>query len=177
MPEQVQSEPSTDPFDDLDAALKRDIDQLLDQDCLSEGFSFGGHTFVIKTLNATEANAAALAMRQLQGSLREVHAYMQATIGLALVSFDGDAEFHIRVGDLNTHAQRRFEWAGQLDDVIVSYVYKRYNALDQRRIAARQAVANLPMQGQTPSSLWPDTLIERDIFSAGTPMGNPYLAT
>jgi hypothetical protein len=39
-------------------------------------------------------------MVRYQGTLREVNAYMQATIGLALFSFDGDAEFHKRVGDL-----------------------------------------------------------------------------
>jgi hypothetical protein len=174
MAEQVQPEPSTDPFDELDAQLRQDIDQLLDQNCLSEGFTFGGHTFVIKTLNSSESNAAALAMRGMQNTLRETHAYMQSVVGLALVSFDGDAEFHIRVGDLNTHAAKRFEWAGQLDDMIVSFVFRRYNALDQRRIAARQAVTNLPTPGQTPSTLWPDILTEQDTFSVGTPTESPY---
>jgi len=178
MSDQVQSEPtSPDPFDELDAPIRRDIDQLLDQGCLSEGFTFGGHSFVIKTLNSTEANAAALAMSPMQGTLREVQAYMQATIGLAMVAFDGDAEFHIRVGDLTTHAAKRFEWAGQLDDVIVAYVFKRYNMLDQRRIAARQAVVNLPMPGPGHSMPWPDTSTESDIFSAGTPMGSPFSQT
>lgn len=174
MSDQVQPEPSTDPFDDLDTQTRRDIDQLIDQDCLSEGFTFGGHSFVIKTLNATEANATALAMSGLQGTLREVHAYMQATVGLALISFDGEAEFHIRVGDLITHAQKRFEWAGKLDDVIIAYVFKRYNLLDQRRIVARQAVANLPTQGQSASTLWPDTSTEPGTFSVGAPMEIPF---
>jgi hypothetical protein len=174
MPEPVQSFPSTDPFDDLDAPLRRDIDQLIDQGCLSEGFTFGGHTFVIKTLNAAEANATALAMQQYQGSLREVNAWMQATVGLCLVSLDGDAEFHKRIGDLNTHAAKRFEWAGQLDDVILSFVYTRYNQLDQRRIAARQAVANLQMPGQPDSTPWPASSTEPGTFSVGAPMESPY---
>src|SRR3954463_397562 len=103
MSDQVQPDPSTDPFEQLDAATKRDIDQLLDQDCLSEAFTFGGHSFVIKTLNAAEANAVALAMQRYQGTLREVSAYMQATVGLALISFDANTDFHRRVGDLTTH--------------------------------------------------------------------------
>lgn len=174
MSDQVQPEPSTDPFEDLDAAIKRDIDQLIDQGCLSEGFTFGGHSYVIKTLNAAEANGAASAMQRFQGSLREVQAYMQATVGLALVSFDGDAEFHMRVGDLNTHAQKRFEWVGQFDDVIVAYVFKRYNDLDQRRIRARTAIANLPVTGQSPSTLWPDSSTGQGTFSVGAPTESPF---
>lgn len=174
MSEQVQYEPSPDPFDELDAATKRDIDQLIDQGCLSEGFSFGGHSFVIKTLNAAETNAAAIAMSRYQDTLRATSAYMQATVGLALFSFDGDAEFHRRVGDLVTHAAKRFEWVGELDDIIISYVFNRYNALDQRRIAARQALVNLPTPGQPPSTPWPGSSTEQDTFSVGAPMETPY---
>lgn len=175
MSDQVQSSPSPDPFDDLDPQTKRDIDQLLDQGCLSEGFSFGGHSFVIKTLNVAEANAVALAMQRYQGTLREVNAYMQATVGLALFSFDGDAEFHRRVGDLITHATKRFEWVGELDDVIIAQVFNKYNGLDKRRIAARTALVNLPTPGQSPSTPWPGTSTESDTFSDGAPMETPFL--
>lgn len=174
MSEQVKPTPSTDPFDDLDAQIKNDIDQLIGQGCLSEAFSFGGHSFVIKTLNAAEANAVAVAMQRYQGTLREVHAYMQATVGLALFSFDGDAEFHRRVGDLLTHATKRFEWAGELDDVIISQVFNRYNALDKRRIAARAALVNLPREGQSPSTQWPDSSTELDTSSVGAPTEIPF---
>lgn len=173
--DQVQPEPSTDPFDDLDADSKRDIDQIIDQGALSEGFSFGGHSFVIKTLNAAEANASALAMQRYQGTVREVQAYMQATVGLALVSFDGDPEFHRRVGDLITHAASRFDWISKnFDDVIVAYCFNRYNDLDKRRIKAREAIVNLPTPGQSPSTHWPDSSTELDTFSAGAPMASPY---
>jgi hypothetical protein len=174
MSDQVQPDPSTDPFEQLDAATKRDIDQLLDQGCLSEGFTFGGHSFVIKTLNAAETNAAATAMVRYQGTLREVNAYMQATIGLALFSFDGDPEFHKRFGDLLTHAAKRFEWAGEFDDITIAFVFDRYNRLDKRRIAARQAVVNLPTPGQSHSTPWPGSSTERDTFSAGAPTESPY---
>lgn len=174
---QVQPEPTTDPFDELDTRIKQDIDQLIDQGCLSEGFTFGGHSFVIKTLNAAETNAAAIAMQRLQGTLREVNAYMQATVGLAVFSFDGDPDFHIRVGDLVTHAAKRFEWAGELDDVLISYVFTRYNELDQRRIAARQAVANLPQEGPSPSQPSHDFLTEPDTFGDGAPTASPFLQT
>lgn len=177
MSDQVQPEPSPDPFNELEPKTRQDIDQLLDQGCLSEGFSFGGHTFVIKTLNAAEANAAATAMVRYQGTLREVNAYMQATVGLALFSFDGDAEFHRRVGDLVTHATKRFEWAGELDDVIIAFVFTRYNDLDKRRIVARQALVNLPTPGQSPSTPWLDSLTEPDTFNAGAPMESPYSPT
>lgn len=168
--DQVQTELITDPFDELDDATKRDFDQIVDQGCLSEGFTFGGHSFVIKTLNAAETNAAAIAMQRLQGTLREVNAYMQATIGLALFSFDGDPNFHMRVGDLITHAAKRFEWAGELDDTIIAYVFTRYNALDKRRIAARQAVANLPQEGPLPSPHLHDSSTGPVTFSDGAPM-------
>lgn len=175
MSDQVQPEPSTDPFEELDAALKRDIDQLIDQGCLSEAFTFGGHSYVIKTLLPNEANAASLAMQGLQGTNREVQAYMQATVGLALVALDNDTDFHMRVGDLNTHGLRRFEWIGaNLDDVIIAYVFKRYNVLDQRRIRARAAITNLPVTGQSPSTHWPDSSTGPGIFSAGTPMESPF---
>lgn len=173
--DQVQPEPVTDPFDELEADTKRDIDQLIDQGCLSEGFSFGGHSFVIKTLNAAEANASVIAMQRWQGTLREPQAYMQATVGLALFSFDGDADFHRRVGDLVTHATKRFEWVAEnFDDAIVANVFNRYNELDKRRIAARHAIANLPTPGPEPSKLWPGSSTEPDTFSDGAPMGTPY---
>jgi hypothetical protein len=177
MSEQVQYEPSLDPFDELEASTKRDIDQLIEQGCLSEGFTFGGHSFVIKTLNAAETNAVAAAMVRYQGTLREVNAYMQAVVGLALFSFDNDADFHIRVGDLLTHAAKRFEWAGELDDVIIAYAFKRYNDLDKRRIAAREAITNLPEPGQSPSKLWPDSSTEPDTLPVGAPTGSPYSPT
>lgn len=173
----VEFKPSPDPYDDLDPSVKRDLDQITDQGCLSEGFTFGGHSFVIRTLNAAEANAAATAMVRFQGTLREVNAYMQATVGLAIFSFDGDPDFHIRVGDLLTHAAKRFEWAGELDDVIINYVFTRYNELDKRRIAARQAVANLSRPDRQDSSPSADSLTEQDTFSVGAPTESPFLVT
>jgi hypothetical protein len=176
--DQVQPETSTDPFDDLDETTRRDIDQIIDQGCLSEGFTFGGHTFVIKTLNAAEANAAAIAMHRYKDTLREVNAYMQATIGLGLFAFDGDPEYHIRVGDLITHAAKRFEWVAEnFDDVLVAYVFKRYNDLDKRRIAARHAVSNLPQPGQEPSTHWPGSSTELATFNDGAPTETPYSRT
>jgi hypothetical protein len=176
MSDQVQSEPSpdTDPFDELDTQTKRDIDQLLDQGCLSEAFTFGGHSFVIKTLNASEANSVATAMQRYQGTVREVQAYMQATIGLALFSFDGDTEFHKRVGDMITHAAKRFEWVGQFDDVIVAHVFNRYNELDKRRIHARESLVNLQEPGPSLSTPWPGSSTELDTFSVGAPTESPY---
>ena len=177
MADQVQPESSTDPFDELEESTRRDIDQILDQGCLSEAFSFGGHSFVIKTLNAAESNAVAVAMQRYQGTLREVQAYMQAVIGLALFSFDGDADFHRRVGDLVTHAQKRFEWAGELDDPIIAYVFGRYNQLDQRRVRARAALANLPQAGQSDSTPWPDSSTGLATFNDGAPMETPFSQT
>lgn len=173
--DQVQPETSQDPFDALEEALKRDIDQLIDQNCLSEGFTFGGHSFVIKTLLPNESNAAALAMMQFQGSAREVQAFMQAMMGLAIYSLDGDTGFHRRIGDLKSHALSRMDWIGNhLDDVILAYVFNRYNKLDERRIRARQAVENLPQPGQSASTPWPDSLIGQDTFSDGAPLGTPF---
>lgn len=177
MSDQAQFEPSPDPYDELDPTTKRDIDQLIDQGCLSEGFTFGGHSFVIKTLNAAEVNAAAVAMQRYQGTLREVNAYMQATVALALFSFDGDAEFHKRVGDLLTHAAKRFEWAGQLDDATVDHIFGHYNRLDRRRIAAREALVNLPTPGPSRSTQWPGSSTGLDIFNDGAPMESPYSQT
>lgn len=176
MSEQVQPDPSTDPLDELDASTKRDIDQLIDQGCLSEGFSFGGHSFVIKTLLPNEVNAAAIAMQRFQETLRATAAYMQATVGLALFSLDGDPEFHKRIGDLISHAAKRFEWAGDnLDDITIAYVFNRYNALDKRRIDARQALVNLPTPGQSESTPWPGSSTGQDTSSDDPLMGIPYL--
>lgn len=170
-----QFEPSPDPFDELDSQTKQDIDQLLDQGCLSEGFTFGGHSFVIKTLSTAEANAVAIAMQRFQGTMREVNAYMQATVALALFTFDQDPDFHRRTGDLLTHAAKRFEWAGnELDDVIIAHCFNKYNALDKRRIAARTALVNLPEPGPSPSTQWPGSSTELDTFSVGAPGENPY---
>src|SRR5688572_11923423 len=125
MSETVQPEPSTDPLDELEASTRRDIDQLIDQGCLSEGFTFGGHSFVIRTLRPNESNAVALVTKTMMGTLREAQAYMQATIGLALFSLDGDPEFHKRFADLVTHASQRYEWVGEhLDDVTIAFVFQ-----------------------------------------------------
>lgn len=175
MSDQVQPEPSTDPFDELESQIKRDIDQIIDQGCLSEGFTYGGHSFVIKTLTPNEMNAAALVMHRFQGTQREVQSYMQAIIGLAIFSFDGNPQFHMRVGDLTSHAHSRFEWVGaHLDDVLISHVFQRYNNMDKRRIAARQSIVNLPTPGQSDSTHWPGSLTEQDTFSVGAPMEIPF---
>lgn len=151
-----------DPLDDLDPQVRQDIDQVLRQGFLSEAFTFGGHSFIIKTLTPAEANAAALAMKPYQGSLREVEAYMQATCGLAIASYDGDSEFHIKLDDLHTHALKRFQWVTtSWDDVLVHYVYGRYNQLDQRLIAARAAIVNLPEEDRASSTPSPGFLTEQ----------------
>jgi hypothetical protein len=175
MSDQVQPEPSTDPYDELEANTRRDIDQLIDQGCLSEGFTYGGHSFVVRTLRPNESNAVALVTKGMIGTLREAQAFMQATIGLSLFSLDGDPDFHKRIGDLITHAAKRYEWVGEnLDDVTIATVYKRYDELDRRRIAARQALTNLPAPGQSQSTPWPGSSTGRDTFSDGAPTEIPY---
>lgn len=174
---EIEQDPITDPIDELPDEIRQDIEQIISQGNLSEGFSFGGHSFVIKTLNVSELNAVALAMKPYQGSLREVNAYMQATVGLALVMYDGKPDFHIKLDDLISHAMKRMEFIGNWDDVTLQYVFGRYSLLDNRRIRARQELINLPEQVRPNSLPFADSLTELGIFSGEMPTGIPFSQT
>lgn len=144
--EQVQQEEPvepSDPIDDLPHDLRSDIDTIINRGYLLESFSFGGHRFTIKTLSAKDGWAASAATLPFAGSLREPHVFMAAIVGLALVELDGRPDFHIKLDDAVEHAKKRLDFIGDWDDVVIEYVFQRYNSLDQRRTRAREAIGNL----------------------------------
>lgn len=152
-----------DPYDELAGQVREDFDMLITYGCLVDEFTFGGHSFAIRTLAAKEEWAAAVAVQPYIGTLREPQAFMAATIGLALTSFDGDTEFHVKLDDMLSHAKKRLDFIGEWDDIIVNYCYSRYVGLDQRRNAARSAAENLSQPNRISYSPSADSSIEQGI--------------
>ncbi len=150
-PEVEEPQIETDPIDEIEDESRRDIDALIHQGYLSDSFSFGGHSFVIRTLNAKEVWSVANAMKQFMGTLAEVRTYMAATVGLALVSYDGNPDFHIKLDDQLEHAIKRLDFIGSWDEIVIDYCFSRYTALDQRRVRARESITNLSTENRATS--------------------------
>jgi hypothetical protein len=133
----VEVKSTKDPVDEIDEALREDIYTLVHQGYLTDNVVFGGHSFDIRTLNAREGWAALTAINQYKGSLAESRAYMAAVVGLSLLAYDGEADFHLKLDNLEQHALKRLNFVGQWDDVVIEHIFAAYNLLDARRVRAR----------------------------------------
>lgn len=152
-----QVEQEFDLAEDLDPQVQRDMESLIHQKALAEGFQFGGHSFVIRTLNASERWAAYAAARPYQGSIVEPQVVMAAIVGSAIVVYDNDTNFHIKLDDRITHASKRLDYVGEWDEIVIEACFSKYNELDKRRIVARQAMGNLSPTNLTSFMHTPDS--------------------
>jgi hypothetical protein len=173
MSDQVQlNQEEHDPYEELENQVKQDFEELTVNGKLVDSFVFGGHSFAIRTLNSSEEWAASKAMLPFSGSLHEPQAYMAAIVGLALVSYDGDPDFHRRIDDVLTHAVKRLEWVGQLDTIFIEELFKHYNALDQRRNTALREAINLSEPSRQAFMPFADSGIEWGSSGLQTPGEN-----
>jgi hypothetical protein len=162
-----------DPIMEVEDQVRRDIDTLIHQGYLVESISFGGHTFVLRTLNAREGWAASVATKPYEGTLAEPRVYMAAVVGLALLSYDDDVNFHIKLDNVDQHARKRLNFVGEWDDIVIDRCYATYLDMDRRRIRAREAIEDLS-QGDRDSFLpLADSSTELGTFGAIMDEGTP----
>lgn len=110
---------------------KKDFNGLVFFGQLIDSFTYGGHDFVIKTLNNQELYNAALVSRRFVGTKAERASYAAGIVAMALVSIDGK-EFVLQLGPDNDTAQRRYDIITEWYPLVIDYVFEKYIELESQ---------------------------------------------
>jgi hypothetical protein len=127
------------PFD-FPLEVQEDIDGLRYLGYLTQNVEFCGHAVTLKTLNADEEIAAAIACKHAKDSRKEVEAFMKAMVGMALTSVDGEEDFCPPTGpNLEEFAKARYRYCGKWFQPTIDYYYVQYTKLVERQVDAVRA--------------------------------------
>lgn len=122
---------------------------------LEEEVHFCGHTFLIRTLKASEELEAALLAKEYQETFGQIKAHAWAHLALAIEAVDNDPDFCPPIGpDRRNYARGKFNymtehWYWPLGQ----YLFTQFAALNRRQADAVEAVEDL--SSRSLKSSWP----------------------
>jgi hypothetical protein len=133
------------PFEEFGTEISQAVEGLVYLGRLEKEVEFCGHTFGLKTLTAHEELAAASAVQEYRGTLREPEAWVTAQIAVALTHVDGDENFCPSIGpDLTGYAKARFKFVSESWYwPTVEYLFGEYTTLLEKQVKAVRAVQDL----------------------------------
>lgn len=139
-----------------------DVDGLVWLGHLSENIDFCGHTFEIRTLKGDEDLAAGLVAKEYIDSLGQARAWAWAKLALAIVSIDGRNDWSPQLGpDKVAFARQRFKYLTEAWYwPVAQFLYESLILLEQRQIAALDAMQGLSTGSRTRSTPSPDSSID-----------------
>jgi hypothetical protein len=120
--------------------VEEEVEGLRHLGYMTDEVEFCGHEVTLKTLNADEEIAAAVASKDARGTVKEVEAWMRAVVGLALTSVDGDSDFcPPSGGNLVEFAKQRYRYTGRWFSPTIEYFYSRYATLIKEQVGSVRA--------------------------------------
>jgi hypothetical protein len=165
----AQQEQEKGPFD-FPLEVQEDIDGLRYLGYLTSEVEFCGHAVTLKTLNADEEIAAALACKSAKGSAKEVEAFMKAMVGMALTNVDGEENFCPPTGpNLEEFAKARYRYTGKWYQPTVDYFYVQYVKLVERQVDAIRAFQDFSVRNLGQHSPWPGSSTGQGISPSEIP--------
>lgn len=164
MESQVESQVEN-PIDNFPEETREAVNGLIWVGHLEKEVHFCQHTFVIRTLKGDEELNAAVVSKEYIETLGQAKAWAWATIGLALVSIDGDTTFCPPIGpDGLQYARARFHYVSKnWYWPTCEHLYGEYADLLNRQVEAIRAVQDLSEGNRATSSPLLDSLTELGI--------------
>lgn len=178
MDERSSQEQEVDPFKLFPPEMNEAVTGLSYLGQLSEEVTFCGHRFGIKTLRPAEKFAIGVALQPYRNTVSEVDAFQALTVGMALTSVDGDAEFCPPLGpNPEEFAKARLNYVlnGKTGDggwysPTIEFLWREYARIDATALAAVSELHRLSQRDQPQnSSPWLGSLTEQGTSLAETP--------
>lgn len=159
-----------DPFNELPEDEQVRITELAQLGHLDTEVSYGGHTFGLRTLYIEEELAAARAIKDYSGTMREPQAWSTAIVGASLTHIDNDADFCPSIGpDIVTHVKGRFFYLSKnLHWPIVEFLYSHVAMLSQEQAGIISRVENLSEADPSGSIDLEQAMIDAGLFNDPT---------
>lgn len=151
-------------FDQFPPQVRTDVDGLVWLGHLTEEVHFCGHTFVLRTLKGDEDLAAGVVVQDYLETLGQARAYAWARLAFALVSIDGDEAWSPQLGpDKVAFGRQRFKYLTEnWYFVVAQFLYENLINLEQRQLAAIEAMQDLSTGSPMRSTPSEDSLTEQD---------------
>lgn len=112
---------------------------------LETDVEFCGHTFGLRTLRANEEIAAAKAIEDFRGTIKEADAWMAVQVGIALTHIDDDESFCPQAGpNILAFAKARINYVtSQWYWPTIDFLYQTFAALQEKQIEAFRTAQDL----------------------------------
>lgn len=138
------------------------IDGLLWLGHLEREVSYGGHTFLLRTMKGAEELETSLIAKDYLNSLGQVKANAWATIAGALVAVDGSEDFCIPLGpDKRQHLRAKFDYISKnWYWPIAVKLFDEYTVLLEKQEKALEAAEDLSQRTLSNSSAFSGSSIK-----------------
>jgi hypothetical protein len=148
-----------DPFFGFPDEIQESINGLCWLGHMEHKTSFGGHTFVLRTLRADDDLVVASLTQEYIETLGQAKAWAMANVAIALQSVDGDNDFCIDLGpDKVTNGRKRMDFIGQWYWPIIGHLFSELMELNEKQSQALEALRDLSVRGRDMSMPSPDSL-------------------
>jgi len=153
-----------DSFDEFPPQITQAVDGLMWLGHLEEEVKFAGHTFILRTLKASEELEAALLAKDYLDTFGQVKGTAWAHLAASIVSVDGDENFCPPIGpDSKQYVRAKFNymtdnWYWPLGE----YLFGHYAELVRRQADAVEAVDSLSSRSLKNSWKLADSLKKQD---------------
>lgn len=157
------------PFAGFPEQVQLDVEGLTFLGYLQEEIEWCGHTFVIRTLNASDELQAALVSKEYLETFAQLLSYAAAHVGMSLVSVDGDEHFAEPLGPSDkNYARTRFNFVVEWYRPTIEFLFEQYEKLKERQEKAFEAMRDLSLRGRTQSLISLDSFTRQVDFPSPT---------
>lgn len=147
-----------DPFYGFSSEIQTSVNGLAWLGHLEREVSYGGHTFVLRTLKADDDLIVSSLTQDYLETLGQAKAWAMANVALSLQSVDGDANFCAALGpDRLQNARDRFKFIGEWYWPIIAFLFASLSDLNEEQEAALMAVQDLSIRSRNTSRPSPDS--------------------
>ena len=145
---EVPVAPATTPEEDLlaqfDPRWQEEFEGLLFVGKVTHNFNLAGHKVTVMTPEANDSLKAALLIKPYQNTAGELRALIIATLATCLVKIDGHTLPRGIMADGSDDLETRFNWIGQLHQVVIDGIYNEFLELEGKVAVAIRDLGKEP---------------------------------
>ena len=146
-----------DPFYGFPSKIQNAVNGLAWLGHLENEVSYGGHSFVMRTLKADDDLIVASLTQEYMETLGQAKAWAMANVALSLKTVDGDSEFCTALGpDRLQNGRERFKFVGSWYWPVIAFLFSRFAELNEEQELALNALRDLSVRSRDTSNPSPD---------------------
>ena len=150
-------ESTEDPFYGFPERIQTAVSGLAWLGHLEKETSYGGHSFVLRTLKADDDLIVATLTQEYIETLGQAKAWAMANVALSLKSVDDDSEFCTALGpDRLQNGRDRFNFVGGWYWPVIAFLFSQFAELGTEQEEALNALRDLSVRSRDTSNPSPD---------------------